>query len=389
MEVYLHGIGHWTVLMETHLPVGMVVTSWTQSILDCQESLESQTTWSSLEKLSWSMTEIYSNYLRLTGRMDWFLINWNSNSRNKKYIFWRNSQGIIPDPKKIDSILKMEFPKDKETMHSYLGLINFLNWYSPWFGELCPPLRSVILRDAQYNITEEHWSALAALKNAFRKTVRLQSYHTSTNTKILYYRWMQARKDLVQLFSKQQLSILCLTHTYISRKELPKPQIRVYGSCMGYGEVALLLYGKHFTLQTDQKPLISIFEKHMIDVSLRIQWIAICAWQYQFEPQYNFGKMNVIVDTLSRVTLLDFEEHDVDREVLAVNVLTYTAMHSSMMCTNHFSGCLLWGMSTQGVSAWAGGCLPWGCVCPGLPRLPRIPPCGQTDACENITLPRR
>ena len=109
----------------------------------------------------------------------------------------------------------------------------------------------------------------------------------------------------------------------------------------------------------------------MIDVSPRIQWIAICAWQYQFEPQYISGKMNVIADTLSRVTQLDFEEHDVDREVLAVNVLTYTAMHSSRMCTNHFTGCLFWGVSTWGVFAWAGGCLPWGvsargwCVCPG------------------------
>ena len=51
-----------------------------------------------------------------------------------------NSQGITPDPKKIDSILKMEFPKDKETMHSFLGLINFLNRYSPHLAELCAPL---------------------------------------------------------------------------------------------------------------------------------------------------------------------------------------------------------------------------------------------------------
>ena len=67
-----------------------------------------------------------------------------------------NSLGITPDPKKIDSILKMEFPKDKETMHLYLGLINFLNRYSPWLAELCTPLRSLILKDAYYNVTEEH-----------------------------------------------------------------------------------------------------------------------------------------------------------------------------------------------------------------------------------------
>ena len=31
------------------------------------------------------------------------------------------------------------------------------------------------------------------------------------------------------------------------------------------------LYGRKFILQTDQKPLVSIFRKHMIDVSPRIQ----------------------------------------------------------------------------------------------------------------------
>ena len=120
-----------------------------------------------------------------------------------------NSHGITPDPKKIDSILKMEFPKDKETMHSFLGLINFLNRYSPQLAELCAPLRSLILKDAHYNITEEHRSAFAALKNEFRKTI-VFDYLTSTNTKILYYKWMQARKDLVQLFSKTTTQ--CIMH---------------------------------------------------------------------------------------------------------------------------------------------------------------------------------
>ena len=33
--------------------------------------------------------------------------------------------------------------------------------------------------------------------------------------------------------------------------------------------------------------------------------------------------MNVIADALSRVIQLDFEDHNVDKEVLAVNILTY------------------------------------------------------------------
>ena len=38
-----------------------------------------------------------------------------------------DSTGIFPDPKKTESILRIEFPPDKETMHSFLGLVNFLN----------------------------------------------------------------------------------------------------------------------------------------------------------------------------------------------------------------------------------------------------------------------
>ena len=93
-----------------------------------------------------------------------------------------NSHGITPDPKKIDSILKMEFPKDKETMHSFLGLINFLNRYSPQLAELCAPLQSLILKDTHYNVTEEHRSAFAALKNEFRKTIVLPYFNKYKDT---------------------------------------------------------------------------------------------------------------------------------------------------------------------------------------------------------------
>ena len=42
-----------------------------------------------------------------------------------------SKDGLSPDPKKIQSIINMDFPKDKETMHSFLEMVNFLNRYSP------------------------------------------------------------------------------------------------------------------------------------------------------------------------------------------------------------------------------------------------------------------
>ena len=41
-----------------------------------------------------------------------------------------SKHSISPDRKKIQAMKHMEFPPDKETMRSFLGMINYLNWYS-------------------------------------------------------------------------------------------------------------------------------------------------------------------------------------------------------------------------------------------------------------------
>ena len=40
------------------------------------------------------------------------------------------------------------------------------------------------------------------------------------------------------------------------------------------------LYGKEFTLETDQKPLVSIYKKHMIDISPRVQRLIVRPFPY-------------------------------------------------------------------------------------------------------------
>ena len=54
-------------------------------------------------------------------------------------------QGISPDPKKIEALNHMEFPPDKETMRSFLGMVNYLNQYSALSAHLfSPPVHSHI-----------------------------------------------------------------------------------------------------------------------------------------------------------------------------------------------------------------------------------------------------
>ena len=64
----------------------------------------------------------------------------------------------------------------------------------------------------------------------------------------------------------------------------------------------------------------------MIDVSPRIQRITIQAWQYEFEPQHIPGKNNVISDALSRATLLEFQDSNAEKDILAMNFLHYSSI---------------------------------------------------------------
>ena len=85
-----------------------------------------------------------------------------------------------------------------------------------------------------------------------------------------------------------------------------------------------VLYGNEFTLETDQKPLVSIYQKHLINVSPRIQRLIIQALPYNFHIVYIPCKEIPLADALSRnlKTSEDKEENQTSLPILAVNYIT-------------------------------------------------------------------
>ena len=82
------------------------------------------------------------------------------------------------------------------------------------------------------------------------------------------------------------------------------------------------LYGKEFTLETDQKPLVSIYKKHMVDISPRVQRLIVRSFPYQpFNVVYKKGKDIPVTDALSQVTPMDPEDN-IKLPIIAVNLIT-------------------------------------------------------------------
>ena len=91
---------------------------------------------------------------------------------------------------------------------------------------------------------------------------------------------------------------------------------------MGNGKVPLLLYGKEFTLETDQKPLVSIYKEHMIDISPRVQRLIVRSFPYlPFKVVYKKGVDIPVADAISRVTPMDPEDN-IKLPIIVVNMIT-------------------------------------------------------------------
>ena len=235
-----------------------------------------------------------------------------------------NSTGLSPDPKKTESILKMQFPPDKETMHSFLGLVNFLNRYTPKLAELCSPLRKLILKDSHYSPGVPEHAAFDAIKTEFKKKIILPYFDRNKETIL---QTDASKKGFGAVILQEEQPIYYASRALTSaEKNYQNLEREAQAAVWGMEKFHYFLYGRKFILQTDQKPLVSTFRKHMIDVSPRIQRITIRAWQYDFEPQHIPGRINVIADSLSRVTPLEFQDSNAEKDILAVNFLQYSSI---------------------------------------------------------------
>ena len=93
-----------------------------------------------------------------------------------------SENGISPDPKKIQALKHMEFPPDKETMRSFLGMINYLNRYSVLSAYLAAPLSLLTHQATDYKPGKTHKENFQRLKMEISNMKALPYFDTSAET---------------------------------------------------------------------------------------------------------------------------------------------------------------------------------------------------------------
>ena len=150
----------------------------------------------------------------------------NNLTLNSKKIQFKQSQvsfyghiwsenGISPDPKKIQALKHMEFPPDKETMRSFLGMINYLNRYSALSAHLAAPLSSLTHQATDYKPGKTHLENFQQLKMEISNMKALPYFDTSAETTLQ----MDASKKGLGACLIQNGKVVCYASRALTKTE--------------------------------------------------------------------------------------------------------------------------------------------------------------------------
>ena len=236
-------------------------------------------------------------------------------------------QGLSPDPKKIAAVKRMDLPGDVDTMKSFLGLVNYLNRFSPCLAELSEPLREICRQDTEFQLTKSVCVAFSKTKEEISKNVTLPYFNPKSETTL---QTDASKKGLGAVILQNSKPVMFASRALTgAEKNYQNLERECLATIWGMEKFHYFLYGKQFT---NQKPLVSIYRKHMVEILPRIQRLVVRSFPYQpFNIQYrkNEGKEIPLADELSQVSPTPVEEDGIQLPIVAVNLITSSIPVSS------------------------------------------------------------
>ena len=231
-----------------------------------------------------------------------------------------SKHGISPDPKKIQALKQMEFPLDKETMRSFLGMINYLNRYSALSAHLAAPLSALTHWATDYKPRKGHHENFNQLKVEISNMKALPYFDVNAETTLQ----RDASKKGLGACLTQKGKVVCYASRALTKTEQNYQNLEreALGTIWGMEKFHYFQYSKEFTLETDQKPLVSIYKKHMVDIIPRVQRLIVRSFPYlPLKVVYKKGIDIPVADALSCVTKMDPEDN-IQLPIIAVNMIT-------------------------------------------------------------------
>lgn len=185
-------------------------------------------------------------------------------------------RGLKIDENKVRAVMATEKPKNPSEVKSFLGLVNFCSKFIANFATLAEPLRKLTRKDVVWQWTEEQQRAFDTLKQSLVSTDVMAYYNPEAETNLVVD---GSPFGVGAILNQKQADGNFRPVAYASRtltaveRRYSQTEREALAILFSIQRFRVYLYGMHFTVYTDHRPLERMFTRSH-EAPARIQnWV--------------------------------------------------------------------------------------------------------------------
>lgn len=219
-----------------------------------------------------------------------------------KYLGFKFSKkGITIDEDKSEAIRDMPTPKNKNDVQKFLGMITYVGRFVNNLSELTKPLRDLLRNNIHFEWGSPQTDAFNKLKDLITAEQTLKYFEPNEPVTISVDASSYGLGAVLMQNNKPcAYASRAMTDTQIYYAQIEKELLAI---CFGCNKFYQYVFGTKFTVETDHKPLLSIFKKPLSECPARLQRMMLSLQKFNIELIYKPGKNLIIADTLSRMNV--------------------------------------------------------------------------------------
>ena len=210
------------------------------------------------------------------------------------------TDGLRPSPDKVQAILNMPAPHDKSSLQRFMGMVNYLPKFIPRLADINKPLRELLEKSVEWHWMERQQKAYEELINSITQAPVLKYFDVSADVTVS----VDASSEGLGACLLQGMQPVAYASRALNSAERNYAQIEkeMLAIVFGTNKFHQYIYGKQVSVETDHKPLESLFKKPLSKAPQRILRMMLRVQHYDLKVNYVPGNQLLIADTLSRAS---------------------------------------------------------------------------------------
>ena len=236
-----------------------------------------------------------------------------------------NSEGLKPDSDKLRADEQMKAPTNKKELQTFLGFVQYLAKFLPNMSDVSALLRQLLHKEVEWHWENEEKKSFQTLKKMCTNAPVL-AYFDETKPIVLTVDSISKGLGAAIIQDGKQIAYAssALSETQQRYSQIEKETLAIVFGCKKFHQY---IYGQKVVVESDHKPLQSIFKKGIHEMPARLQNFLFQLQKYDLDIVFKPGKTMFLADYLSRFYLGETNDTLVeDMNVNEIHLLSYLSV---------------------------------------------------------------